>query len=51
MNSKQDLPVNPGKKANEYSPCSLKLLTPSLSSFGEEREKAVAMFAVLERNT
>jgi hypothetical protein len=28
------------------SPCSLRLLTPALSSFGEEREKAAATFAV-----
>jgi hypothetical protein len=38
--------MNPGREANEYSPCSLKLLTPYLSSFGKERENAVATFAV-----
>jgi hypothetical protein len=27
-------------------PCSLRLLTPALSSFSEEREKAVATFKV-----
>ena len=30
----------------KISPCTLRLLTPALSSFGEEREKAVAKFVV-----
>jgi hypothetical protein len=30
----------------KISPCTLRLLTPSLSSFGEERENARAIFAV-----
>ena len=33
-------------KHRKISPCALKLLTPALSSFGEEKEQAVATFTV-----
>ena len=36
--------MSPDRKGTKISPCALMLLTPALSSFGEEREKAVAAF-------
>jgi len=40
------LTTNPAGKQTKVSPCALRLLTPTLSSFGEEREKAGAAFKV-----
>jgi hypothetical protein len=46
MNPKRLLTMNPRRKDTKISPCTLRLLTPALSSFSEEREKAGAMFVV-----
>src|SRR5579864_8561597 len=45
-NSPRSLPTNPSGKEAKIFPCTLRLLTPALSSFGEEREKAGATFVV-----
>jgi len=42
--------MNASGKEAKISPCALRLLTPALSSFGEEREKAGATFVVQGRN-
>src|SRR5262249_43943293 len=44
------LSMNYPVKETKISPCTLRLLTPALSSFSEEREQAGALSTVLEFN-
>ena len=50
MSPEHHLPTNPPGKGTKISPFILRLLTPALSSFGEERENAGATFVVHGHN-